>query len=262
MKKTLALATVLATSSLFAAAPQFENLSTRDVKHITREFSGNFAHTGVSAPETDGLWGVEVGVIAGQAGSPKIKNVVNASGGDGNDYKNLYHAGAMVRGHFPFDIFAEATFLPEQDISDAKIKNLTYELGWNAGAFFGLPLDLAVGINIANSAMSFTQDPTPSVPAQSKIDLESTTRVIWVGASKTFAIVTPYVKVGTASADSELKATTSIFANTGKTKEDVTNSGAYLALGANLQLAFFKIGLEGTQVMDVKRATAKLSLDF
>lgn len=262
MKKMLAMASVLATTSLFAAGPQFENLSQSNVDDLTREFSGNFAHTGVSAPETSGLWGVEIGVIGGQSASPDLKDVVEDSGGDGSKFKNLYHAGAMARAHFPFDLFAELTVLPEQEISDAKIKNMSYEVGWNAGGFFGLPLDLAVGLNFSNSEMSFTQDPTTNVTTESKIKLTSSTRVLWVGVSKTFLFFTPYFKVGSASSDSTLKASTSVFANPAKTKMDSTNSGAYMALGANLQFAFFKFGVEGTQVMDVKKATAKISFDF
>lgn len=261
MRKLLVLATALISTNLLAAGPQFENLSKSDVENVSREFGATFSHTGVSAPETSGLWGIEVGVIAGQSSSPDLKDVVDESGGKGSDFKNLYHAGVMARAHFPLDLFAEISVLPEQELSDVKVKNSTFEVGWNAGGFFNLPLDLAVGMNFANSDISFKQDATGSIPA-SKIELNAKTRILWVGVSKTFLFFTPYLKVGTVKSDADLKATAQIFQYTADQKEDVSNDGSYLALGANLQFAFFKIGIEGSQIMNVKRGSAKISLDF
>lgn len=262
MRKLLVVATALISTNLFAAGPVFDNLTKSDVENVTREFSATFSHTGVSAPETNGLWGIEVGVLAGQSKSPDLKKVVDASGGDGSDFKNLYHAGLMARAHFPLDLFAEVTVLPQQKLGEVKVKNSTFEVGWNAGGFFNLPLDLAVGLNFANSEMSLTQDPTLTIPTSSDIDLKSKTRILWVGVSKTFLFFTPYLKVGTVKSDSDLKATAAIFQNPAIQKEDATSSGSYLALGANLQFAFFKFGVEASKIMDVNRATAKISLDF
>jgi hypothetical protein len=258
MKKFATLALVLLSTSAFAAGPQFDNLSKSDVEKVAKEFSANFAHTGVSAPETDGLWGIEVGVVGGKTGSPNLKDVVNASGGDGNAVSSLYHAGAMARVHLPGDLFAELNILPEKEISDITVKNTSYELGWNAGGFFNLPLDVAFGVNMANSEMSFKQ----TTPVTSDTSLKSKTRIMWVGISKSIFFITPYVKAGTVSADSDLKATGAILGYTASQEESVTNSGGYLALGANLQLAFLKLGFEASQIMSVKRASAKLSFDF
>lgn len=259
MKKfnVLALALILASTSLLAETPQFSNLSESDVENIAKEFSANFSHTGVSAPETDGVWGIEVGLVAGKTASPELKDVVEDSGGDGSDFKNLFHAGLIVRGHFPFDIFAEINMLPEKEISDVTIKNTSFELGWNAGAFFSLPLDLALAVNRANSEMSFDQ----TSPVTSTISIESQTTMMWVGVSKTFLFFTPYLKVGTAKSDSDVEATVSVFADA-DTKKSADNSGSYAALGANLQFAFFKLGFEGSTIMGVKRASGKLSIDF
>ena len=258
MKKFYVLALALISTGALASGPQFNNLSKSDVEDVAREFSANFAHTGVSAPETDGLWGIEVGVIGGKSASPDLKDVVDASGGKGSDVATLYHAGAMARAHFPGDIFAEISLLPERDVSDVTVKNTSYELGWNAGGFFGLPLDLAAGINFANSEMSFKQ----TTPIVSDTSLKSKTRIIWVGVSKTLLFFTPYLKVGTVSADSDLNATGSILSYSASQKESVSNSGSYLTIGANLQFAFLKLGFEASQIMGVKGATGKLSFDF
>jgi hypothetical protein len=165
----------------------------------------------------------------------------------------------MARAHFPFDLFAEINFLPEKEINDITIKNNSFEIGWNAGGFFALPVDLAVGLNIANSDISFKQ----TLPVASEISLKSKTKMAWVGVSKTFLFFTPYLKLGRAQADSDVKSTvTGIFADPAISKQSVDNSGGYLALGANLQFAFLKFGFEASQIMSVKRASAKVSFDF
>jgi hypothetical protein len=229
--KNLALALAL-TGSLPALAdgPQFSNLSKSDVENITREFGANFTHTVVAAPETDGLWGVEVGVVAGRTGAPEFSDVVEASGGDGADFKNLYHAGAIARVHLPFDFFAELNLLPEQELSDVWIENRSIGLGWNLGGFFGLPVDVAIGAGRANTDVSFKQ----TTPIDADIKLATTTTNYWVGVSKSFLFFTPYAKVGTSTIDGDLRATGQIFGYTASTKEDVSLSGKYLALGANL----------------------------
>jgi hypothetical protein len=258
MRKLLLPIALLLSFSAFAESPQFGNLTQNDVDDISREFSANFSHTGVSAPETDGLWGIEVGLFGGKSSSPDLSDVIEASGGNGSDFKNLYHGGIMGRAHFPLDLFAEVTLLPEREISDVTVKNSTFEVGWNAGGFFNLPLDLAIGLNFANSDISFKQ----TQPVVSNIELKSKTRILWVGVSKTFLFFTPYAKLGKVSSDSDVTATAAIFDDTSIQKRDSQNDGGYLALGANVQFFFIKLGVEVSRIMDVKRSSAKLSFDF
>lgn len=261
MKKLMFPLLAALTVPAFAADIAFEALTKKQVEDVTTEFAVNFAHTAVAAPETEGMWGIEVGLVAGATGSPDLKDAVNDAGGDGKDFKTLYHAGLMVRAHFPYDLFAEVSILPEREISDVTVANRTLGLGWNAGAFFGLPLDVAIGVNASSSELDFEQE-IANQPADVMID--SMTRVYWVGASKTFLFATPYVKVGTASQESdiEVKGNGTIFGFTPRQKEDASNSGGYLAAGLNLQLAFFKLGFEWSQMMEVRRASGKISLDF
>ena len=249
MKKPLIFALALLSSTAFAGAPDFANLSQSDVENVAREFSANFSHTGVSAPETDGLWGVELGVVAGKTTTPDLD--------DAGDVANLYHAGLMSRVHLPFEIFAEVNLLPEQELSELTIKNTSYEIGWNAGRSFGMPLDLAIGINFATTKFSFDQtSPT------STVEFSSNTRIMWVGISKSLLFITPYAKVGAASAETDIESTGSILSYQVSQKDTVDNSGSYFALGANLQLAFLKFGIEASQIMSVSRVSGKMSFDF
>lgn len=264
MKKFLVpLALTLSVSAF--ADPQFSNITKKDVENVSKEFGANFAHTVLAAPETDGAWGVEVGVAAGKTDSPKFSDIVDKSGGDGKDFKSVYHAAVIARAHLPLELFVEASVLPEQEISDVKIKSQSFGVGWNVGGFFGLPVDVAVGYDHSTSQTKFHQDQdnttTPITP-EADIKLDTKTNVMWVGVSKTFVFVTPYIKVGNSKIDGDLDAAAGVFDIGAKTSQSVSTSGGFLAAGANFQLAFIKLGAEFSQLQSVKRLSAKLSFDF
>ncbi len=268
MKKIILASALLASFSAFADTPQLQNLSKSQVEDVANEFAMNFSHTAVAAPETDGVWGIEVGLVAGRSASPELKKVVDQAGEDGSDFKNVYHAGLMARAHFPYELFLEASVLPEREISDVTVMARSLGLGWNLGSFFHWPVDVAVGANVSSSEIEFKQRTTVVTPddTESKIGVESKTRVLWVGVSKTFLFFTPYAKIGKASSDSDVK--TSVAGNVfgqdiaGRDSVDVKSDGSYWALGANLEFFFFKLGIETSRQADVKRTSAKFSLDF
>jgi len=257
MKKSVIFLSALLSFSAMAAGPQLDNLSKDDVEDLSQEFGGNFAHTVVAAPETSGLFGIEVGVVAGQTSAPKFKDLIEENGGKGSDFESLYYAGLAARAHFPLELFVEASILPEQEISDITISNTSYGVGWNFGGFFNFPLDLAVGVNRAGSEISFKQ----TTPVNATVNLETTTTNYWIGASKSFFLFTPYFKVGTSSIDGDLKATADIFEGV-KTSQSVETTGGYFALGTHINLLILKLGLEYSQVQDVKRVAGKLSFSF
>lgn len=260
MKKYLVPLALLFSFSAFSQV-QIDNLTKDDVKDVTAEFGGNFAHTVVAAPETDGGWGVEVGIVAGKTKSPNFSDVVNQAGGEGDDFKSVYHAGVMGRVHFPFDLFAEVSVLPEQDFDDVKIKSTTFGVGWNVGGFFGLPLDVAIGLDQGRGEVNFHQDADGTTP-EADVQFKTKTTIYWVGVSKSFWIVTPYAKIGQSRIEGDLDATASIFTYSAKQSESVSLSGGFYAIGANFQLGFLKLGVEGSQIQDTRRFSGKLSFDF
>ncbi len=263
MKKLCLTVLALASVGALAAPPEFQNVTKKQLEDVSNEFAMNFSHTTVSAPETDGVWGVEVGLVGGRTGSPKLKDLIDAAGEDGSDFENIYHAGLMARAHFPFDLFAEVSVLPGRDISDVEVESRSLGLGWNAGAFFGLPLDLAVGVNVSYSEIGFTQ--TIGSDANSDVSIESKTRVLWVGASKNFWIFTPYVKLGSAKSESDVTLDTTggtIFTFSTSQKESVSSTGGFFALGSTVDLLFLRLGVEASRTADVKRVSGKLSFAF
>ncbi len=269
MKKFIPLVFSFISFSTWSAAPEIDQLSKSDLEKVGNEFAVNFSHTAVAAPETDGLWGVEVGMVAGSTGSPKLKKLVDEAGEDGSDFKNIYHAGLMARAHFPLELFAEASVLPSREISDVSVENKTFGIGWNAGSYFGLPLDLAIGANLSSSDVSFEQvinnSSTSNTDVNSEIKLNAKSQVYWVGVSKTLLFFTPYVKAGVASTETDVKvdaSTGDIFAYTDSQKQNVSSSGSYLALGANIEFFLIRLGFEISQTAGVGRGSAKLALSF
>ena len=261
MNKYLVLLLALMSFSVYSAEPQFNDINKKDIEGISTEFGTNFAHTVVAAPETNGLWGAEFGLVGGKTSSSKFKNVIEQSGGDGGKFESIYHAGLLARAHFPFELIAEVSFLPGQEIGGVEIESNSFSIGWNVGRFVNLPLDVTVGYDHANGKISFKQDASGLVP-EADIDFETTTKVIWAGISKTFLFVTPYFKVGTSSIDGDLKASADIFDVSGQTSESVSLSGGYLAAGANIQLLLFRFGVETTQMQNSQRISGKFSVAF
>lgn len=261
MKKTLFALSLFSSLSAYSNDVQLNNITKDDIEKFTTEFGVNFSHTAVAAPETDGAWGVEIGIVGGTTEAPSFSEAVSDSGGKGSDLKNLFNAGAMARVHLPFELFVEATLLPEQKVSDVKLKSNTYAVGWNFGRSLGLPFDLAVGYNYGSGELNFKQDATDDVPA-AEVKLDAQTSVYWVGVSKSIFVFTPYAKVGTSHIKGDLDASADIFGFTSEKNHSTDNSGSYFAAGLNLELLFMKFGVETSQTNNVKRVSGKITLDF
>lgn len=269
MKKQILAVSFLLSSFTAYGSARFEELSKKDVENVAKEFATNFTHTVSSAPSTNGLWGVEFGLIAATMSSPKLKKVVDSSGGDGKDFETLYSGGGFLRVHVPFELFLETSILPSTKISDVEVDNFTFGIGWNAGSFFNLPFDLSVGYDVANGETSFSQevqDSASSARGTSKVKLESRTQKAWVGVSKKFLVFTPYAKVGVINMSSDLSASANVnfdFLNySSSQKEKVKKSGAYWAAGVQADLSVLSIGVEAISALDNTRYAAKIGFSF
>jgi hypothetical protein len=270
--RTLMIIMILFISNLaFAQVPELDDISKSDLKKVSTEFAANFAHTTVSAPHTKGIFGFEVGVIGGLSKTPKLQNLVDDSGGTGSDFKNMPHAGLIGRVHIPFQLFLELSVLPEFSVSDVTVSNKTIGVGWNLGRFVGWPFDLSFAVEGSRSNISYEQvinnASTSNANVDADISFESTTKTYWVGASKRFLFITPYVKAGGASMESDVDIDASVgtifnSSFSSSQKASSKNSGGYFAMGANLHLFFMNLGFEASRIMNVGRATAKLSFEF
>lgn len=266
--KFILLAILALPSLAFAADPQIDDISKSDLEKIANEISVNFSHTAVAAPETEGLWGIEVGLIGGVTGTPKLKDVVEDSGGDGKDFKSVPHGGLLIRAHFPLEFFAEVSVLPTVKAAGFETGSKSFAAGWNAGSHFAWPLDVAIAGQFTTSDLQFEQvlnnASTGNTDVNSKVKFDNKSSIWWLGVSKNFAFVTPYAKLGMYNSDSdvEVKGTGDIFAFSSNQKESVSTSGAYTALGVNLQLLLMRFGFEVSRTAGVGKVSGKFSLTF
>jgi hypothetical protein len=249
------------------AEPALDDLSKDDLEEVSNEIAVNFSHTAVAAPSTNGLWGVEFGLVGGTTDTSKLAELVEDQGEDGDDLKRLPHAGLMARAHVA-SIFAELTMIPSLEAADVEFSNTTFAAGWNFGSFFNWPLDVAIGAQGSISKLEFEQvlnnASTGNTNVDTTVSFKSKTTVVYLGVSKSFLLVTPYLKVGAFSSDSdvEVSGTGEIFDFSSNQKESVSSSGGYGALGVNVNLLLIRLGLEASRSADVGRVSGKLSLAF
>ncbi len=271
MKRPLLICLFTLTCAIAHADPALDNLSQEDLEEVSNEIAANFSHTAVAAPETNGLWGIEVGLVGGTTNSSKLKKLINEAGGNGKDYGRIPHAGLMARVHIPFDFFAELSFIPESEVEDMDIQNGTMAVGWNVGRFFDWPLDVALGVQGSASELSFKQTlnnaSTGNTDVDADVSFKSKTSSAWIGVSKTFLFVTPYAKIGSFKSESDVEVDTAsgngdIFSFTNQQKEDSSATGTFTAVGVNVQLLLFRLGVELSRSADVGRASGKLALSF
>jgi hypothetical protein len=262
---------VLCSFNLYAQTPEIDDLSKGDLKDIATEFSANFAHTTVSAPHTKGIFGFEVGLIAGLTNTSKLADLVKEQGGESDDFKRMPHAGLMARVHIPMQFFVEATMLPKFEVSDVEVSNMSLGGGWNMGRFLNWPLDVSFAVEMSKSELGYEQvinnTSTGNTDVNADISFKSSTTTYWVGFSKRFIFVTPYLKVGGAKMDSDIEIDTAggtgtIFAFSTGQSASADNTGGYFAVGANIHLLFMNLGFEASKIMDIGRATGKLSFEF
>jgi hypothetical protein len=248
-------------STYVFADAQLRDISKKDVENISKEFGVNFSHTTVAAPETNGLWGFEVGIVAGQTNAPKFSDVIENSGGDSENLDKFFNAGLMARIHIPFELFFEATILPETEVTDITFKSNSYAVGWNFGRSMRFPFDLVLGYNRGTGELDFTQEAQDLDP-KVDINFKTKTQIYWVGLSKTFLFITPYLKLGSSRIDGELDASADIFGYQAGTSESTKTTGGYFAAGLNVQLLLLRLGIETSQTQDVKRISGKLSISI
>lgn len=269
MKKNIVAVGLLLSSLTAYGDARLEELSKKDVENVSKEFATNFTHTISSAPSTNGLWGVEFGLVASTMSSPKLKDVIQASGGDGKDFESLYSGGGFLRIHVPFELFLESSILPTLKAADVEVGNFTFALGWNAGSFFNLPFDLAFGYDVSNGETSFSQtvrDTITSLEGTAKVKLETRTQKAWVGVSKKILVFTPYAKIGVVNMDSDLSANASVNFDfldySSSQKESVKKSSTYWAVGLQTDLSVLSIGVEAMSALGNNRYAAKFGFSF
>lgn len=267
LTKKIILSLFLIFITLFKAqadSPKFESLSQAEANSIAEEFSANFVHTSVAPASTLGsIFGFEVGILGGMASTPEIEKVAKRADSS-TDISMVPHAGVLGRVSVPFGITVELSYLPEITASGISVENTSFALQYTPDFLAFLPVAIAAKIHGSSSKLSFNQ--TIGADADGKVAVDSTTYGIQFLVSANLLVFEPYAGVGFVKSDTDIKTTAqgngTIFDFSNTDNFNSKNDGFHLAVGSEINLAFFNIGVEYGNIMGVSRYTGKFSFSF
>lgn len=245
-----------------AAGPSFVNLSQGDFDTIIEDLGGLQTHTSVSPASGLGkIFGFELGLIAGAAQVPGIEKLVNEAD-PAADAAVLPHAGLLGAISLPVGFKFELAMIPEKDFDEVKLKYTATAVQWTmTDSVLPLPLDLALKLHHTKATLGFIQD-ISGTPAN--VEIENTINGLQLLASKKIGFFEPYAGLGKVKVNGKVAVSGSNeffdFTDDQFAKSDV--SGSQYFIGFNLNLLFFKFGLETGKVFDARKASAKLSFYF
>lgn len=262
MKKIIGSLFLLSALQAFAD-PSFTGITNSDFDSITKEFSANFTHSSMLGPSKMGtILGVQVGLIAGQTGTPNTDAIVKRSGGSG--LENLYNAGLLGAIGIPMGIAFEAVIIPKLTTSGASLNSTSFAVKWNINEVVPvLPVNLALRGFYSNASFEFGQ-----TVGATAVTVSSKTKVtgLQLLISPMLPVVEPYLGVGLLSGTNELgvTGTTSIFdpAYSTAQSETKTVSATQMVAGIDVNLLIMKIGAEVSQSFGATRTSVKLAFGF
>lgn len=275
MLKTTTTKILFSLLTLIVIAPQtskaqltFTSVTESQLNDIMKDFSANFAHTSVSPSAALGtLWGFELGLIASQTSAAKTKAVVDSITSNTFDGK-LYAPGLLGRVTAPLGFTGELEIIPSTSFTGGSVSYNSIALAWDASktVLSGLPIDLGLKAYSSTFDFSFTQTFTSPPNTTGTVSLKNTITGLQAFVSKDFLVAQPYLGVGIASASGSLgtSAGTNLFNSTFTTSSSATTklSSTHIAMGAELKLFIFKLGLEYASLFDTSRYSAKFAFYF
>lgn len=245
------------------ADPSFTNITDSDLDSITKEMSANFSHSSILGASTMGsILGFQVGLIAGQTGTPNTNAIVKRSGG--TELPNMYNAGLQGAVGIPSGVAFEAVLIPKLTVAGASLSSTSLGVKWNINNVIPvLPINLALRGFYSTASFEFSQ-----IVSSVLVDISNKTKVtgIQLLVSPMLPVVEPYLGIGILSGTNELSVTGSnpIFAPaySSSQSETKTVSGTQMIAGVDLNLLVLKLGAEFTQSFGASRTAIKLAMGF
>ncbi|MGZ3723111.1 MAG: DUF6588 family protein [Bdellovibrionales bacterium] len=252
---------ILVSMRVHAVNIPLQNVTDDDLKKVVGDMSANFLHTSVSGAGTLGhLWGVEVGVVGGQASTPGLNDVVHKA--DPNaDASKLYNAELLGVVTVPFGITGELGVVPSTTLYGIKVNSLDLAAKWTVTELFlsDLPFSLAGKVAYTTNTINFSQVVGSNTVDYTYKNVETSATVL---ISKNLAILEPYAGVGIVNAKGTLDANAPIYLGSAKTSADASRSGMMWQVGTEVKLLVLKLGVEYAHVLDTSRVSGKLSFYF
>jgi hypothetical protein len=259
MKKLFLSVLVVLSGSFAHASFSLDQLSDADLEDAIKDFGANFVHTSVSPASALGnIFGFELGLVAGVSKTPELERISKNVDPAADPITALPHLALFGALTFPLGITAELGLLPTYEGDDAEIGSKSLAVKWTYSSLFASPVDLSVKLHAARSSAEFVQDnPAPDT----HVKYEAVTKGLLFQVSKSLLLVEPYFSGGFVSVDGDLSANNSIFPDS-SLKKSADVKGTQFMLGMNLNLMFFKLGLEVGRIFENNTANLKTSFYF
>ncbi len=256
----------------FADVPSLNNITAADYEKIVKELSANFAYSSVTpASSLGGLWGFELGVVAGVTKTPEILNLVRRSGGSYNEDK-FPHGGALLRIGAPLGFTGEIMAFPQITVSDLTLSQYAGAAQWTMTDLFFTEWPVAVAFKGFYSATSLSykqrlqNSSTGNVPVDATIDFDDDLYGLQALVSKKFLVFEPYLGAGYVKANGKLAVSasipgTTIFSGLG-TSATSKPSSLQLMGGLDVRLLFISLGAEYQRAFGTNSFNGRLSFRF
>lgn len=269
------LAAVLAPAQGFADVPSLNNITVGDFSKIVDELSANFAYSSVTpASSLGGLWGFELGVVAGVTKIPEIKALVERGGTSFKEDK-FPHGGALLRVGAPLGLTGELMIFPKITVSDVSLSQYAGAAQWTITDIFftDWPVTVATKGFFSKTSLGYKQRlnnaSTGNLPVDANIDFDDTLFGLQALVSRKFLVFEPYLGIGWVKANGELSVNAAlapnatIFSGLGSAKSLSANpSSAQLLAGVDIRLLFVALGAEYQRAFGSSSLTGRLSFRF
>lgn len=268
-----AAASIFAALPTRAAAPAFNNVTQGQFDELLRDFSADSAFSSVSPASSLGsVWGFELGVLGGVANTPNVNTLAQQADPNAK-VSYLPHAGLLGALTVPLGLTAEVVFMPAVSVSGVSYAQTGGALKWTfTDEVIPLPFSMAVKGFYTTTRATFSQtiqnQSTLGAAVTAEVELKDALYGLQLLASQDLLFIEPYLGIGWARANGSAgvsgSATATIFSPSFTSGQNATSttSSTQLIVGANLKLAFIRLGAEYMRLFDTSRYTAKLSVAF
>ncbi len=251
---------------VWAAAPNFDNITESDLRKIARDFGAVFVHNPVSPASWQGpVTHLEVGILLGVSGTPGIEALVSQSDPNAEALSSLPFLGIFGAVSLPHALTAEASFLPRINVGGAGLSIQSGAIKWTLTETLSeapTPYDFALRANYSAATFNYEQE----INTFDTI-VEISESIIGVGAilSRRIVILEPYLGFGFLWSQGSVDLSGSeeeFFTFTTSQSASAKAESFYYNMGLNVNVLGARFGFEAGRAFDSSKACLKIATVF
>ncbi len=248
-------------SNVFAAAPNFANLSSNDFNSVMNDFSALSSYSSVSGASGRGsIFGFEVGIVGSLTSTPNANTVAQKTDPT-ISIPSLPNAGILAAISIPMGLSFEVIFLPKNTFNGLSFQKVGAAVQYK---LLDLPISIATKLHYTTTKFDFSEVLNG---VNTTVSFDDSIYGIDLMAGKDLIFIEPYVGLGYATANANLGVSgtvSSIFAPsfTAAQSANATPSSARVLVGVNFKLLLINLGVEYLRTFGTESYNFKLSAGF